>query len=315
MRLGEWMEKEVREQAGVLQKQAPRYLDSIKSQLTEQRPEMIVVAARGSSDHAALYLRYLTEIHLGIPVLLSAPSVLTQHGKKIRLPKSLVIGISQSGKSPDVVSVVREAREQGHATLAITNKGDSDLAKASEAIVELGVGEERSVAATKTYSASIAVAYQLVVVLGGEVPDIEQSLPTEDWVDECFAFAEAEAEALVSAKALLSLGRGYSYASAREAALKLIECALLPCNAYSMADFEHGPRALAAPDSAAIVFGDVPPVLHASGCKIVQTNLGREPGVALREAALLQTLALFAARARGLDPDNPRNLQKVTETL
>lgn len=302
---GAMMEAEIREQPSVLAR--ARYFDLLRA-LDLRRPESVLLIARGSSDHAALYARYLIEIHLEIPAVLAAPSVWTRFGKRPRYQNALAVGISQSGAAPDVAEVLSAMREDGHQTLAVTNTPDSRITQAAEHTLLLSAGPERSIAATKTYTASLLAMHELVRALGGglEVPD----LPESEWIEATLQRAQEGLGPVLRCAPLFALGRGYGFATAQETALKLMECALLPCKAYSTADFEHGPKALAGPGSAAVVFGEA-----ASGEVVVAPEAPvRAELKPLWDIVFGQWLALLAARARGLDPDAARNLSKVTET-
>lgn len=311
---GKIMEREISEQPRILLENAPRYLEELKHALGGQQFDMALLVARGSSDNAALYARYLIEIHLGIPVSLSAPSVITRHKSNLKYPKCLAIGISQSGASPDVSEVLSHLRYQGHMTLAITNTAGSRLGDVAEHCLLLGAGEETSVAATKTYSASLLALYQLVRALGGGLD--EPVLPTATHVVEVHDWATKNLGPFLRCTTNFALARGYRFCSAFETALKLMECALMPCKAFSTADFEHGPKALAIHGTATLVFGEVPDSIRESGtqCVIAPTppNAISAP---IFDALAGQWLALLAARARGLDPDSPQGLSKVTKTL
>jgi glutamine---fructose-6-phosphate transaminase (isomerizing) len=319
------MEQEIREQPDVLRRAAPRYFADLCEALDGREIEMVLLAARGSSDHAALYARYLIEIHLGVPVMLAAPSVLTRYSTRVRYKNCLAIGISQSGAAPDVAEVLADVRDQGHLTLAITNTPGSRLTTVAEHSLLLEAGPEQSVAATKTYTASLLALYAVVRALGGDLPDPTPLLPTDEWMEQARENAEASAGPLLRSNPTFSLGRGYGFSTAQETALKLMECALVACKAYSTADFEHGPKALAGPASAAIVYGEPASGLEQQGCRIIQA-----PTAPLGDGDLLhkhetlrplwdvifgQWLALAAARAHGLNPDDPQHIQKVTETL
>lgn len=304
----------MREQPALLALHAPRYLEQLIP--LKGRPfEMVALVARGSSDHAAMYARYLIEIHLGIPATLVAPSVLTRYGVAIKYPPCLAIGISQSGAAPDVAEVIQAFRDAGHPTLGITNTAGSLLAETAEHCLHLGVGEETSVAATKTYSASLLALYQLVAALGGNLPEL--ALPTEVWFEDCNRAASDAAPLFLRNSRSFALARGYRFASAFETALKLMECALLPCKPFSTADFQHGPRALATAGSAAVVFGEWTPWLADGGCEVCLAPAPPtpEPLQPLWDALFGQWLALHTARARGLNPDEVVGLQKVTRTL
>lgn len=310
------MEREMREQVGLLHENARAYGEKSVSLGLPRDVELVLLAARGSSDNAALYARYLIEIHLGIPVCLAAPSVITHYGSRLKYPRCLAIGISQSGAAPDVSEVLAAMRSQGHATLAITNTEDSRLTHEAEHTLLLEAGVEQSIAATKTYSLSLLALYQVVRALGANLPEPQRQLPTNAWFDECEEAAEASLGPIVRCNPIFALARGYRFSTALETALKLMECALIPAKSFSTADFQHGPRALASYGTAAIVFGETPDRLAETGTTVVTAPEG-EPGPLqpLWDIFYGQWLALLAARARGLDPDRAQNLSKVTQTL
>lgn len=312
------MESEVREQPALLSENSGRYFGELSDLFGGRKFEMVLLAARGSSDNAALYARYLIEIHLGIPVSLAAPSVWTRYGGKVRFPRCLAVGISQSGAAPDVAEVIGALRADGHATLAITNTPGSRLTQAAEHSLTLDVGPENSVAATKTYTASLLALYQLVRALGGDLPEIEGLLPDDGWCEQARIGAESGVGYLVRSQLSFALARGYSFCTALETALKLMECALLPCKPFSAADFQHGPKALAGPGTSAIVYGEPQPWLEKQGCLVVHPPSPPkpipEPLLPLWETLFGQWIALLAARARNLNPDDPRYLDKITET-
>jgi glutamine---fructose-6-phosphate transaminase (isomerizing) len=316
MMLGSWMEKEVREQPELLSDRASEYYEELSRILSGRRFDLVLLAARGSSDNAALFARYLIEIHLKLPVSLAAPSVLTRYGSRVRYPKCLAIGISQSGMAPDVADVLTKLRQDGHLTLAITNTAGSRLTQAAEFSLLLGVGEERSVAATKTYTSSLLALYQAVRAAGADLPDPYSFLPTALDLERAREAAEGAVGHLLRSQVLFALARGYDFATAQETALKLMECALLPCKSYSIADFQHGPKALAGHGSAAVVFGEEVDGLADQGCTVVQApHVDTGPLAPIHNIFFGQWLALLAARARALDPDDPQHIQKVTQTL
>ena len=312
--LGRFMESEIREQAEVLARGSQSYGSVAREALQGQPFEMILLAARGSSDNAALYARYLIEVFLGIPVALAAPSVLTRYNRRVRYPKTLAIGISQSGAAPDVAEVLAALRSDGHATLAITNTEGSRLTQEAEHSILLDAGAERSVAATKTYTSSLLALYEIVRALGADLPS--PAVPGEAWIEETRTAAVNLSGPVVRCSPVFSLSRGFGFATAQESALKLMECALIPCKAYSSADFEHGPKALAGHGSAVVTFDGPKPDLAAQGCVIVEAPQPTcpEPLEPIWDVVFGQWLALTAARARGLDPDNPQHIRKVTQT-
>lgn len=307
------MEREIAEQPRVLSQNSQRYFDELNESMRGKRFEMALLVARGSSDNAALYARYLIEIQLGIPVSLAAPSVITRHKVDIAYPNCLAIGISQSGAAPDVSDVIEHVRRKGHTTLAITNTEGSRLARAAEHVCLMQTGEEKSVAATKTYTASLVALYQLVRALGGKLEP--PTLPEESHVSAAHEWAAKNLGPFVRSQISFALGRGYRFASAFETALKMMECALMPCKAYSTADFEHGPKALAIHGTTTLVFGESPPSLANTGTALVSApSVTEGPCAPFFDAIAGQCLALAAARARGLDPDSPAGLSKVTKT-
>jgi glucosamine--fructose-6-phosphate aminotransferase (isomerizing) len=321
MKPGEWMEREIREQPKVLQSNANRYYEIVKEAFGDQQFDLVLLAARGSSDNAALLGRYLIEIKLGIPVCLAAPSVFTQHGTKPRYPENtLAIGVSQSGAAPDVSEVIEVMNKAGHATLAVTNTEGSRLSKAADATVLLNCGEEKSVAATKTYTASLLTMIQVARALGADVEDPASQLPGDDWTDKAREQAESVLSDVLLSNTMFSLGRGYSFCSAYEGALKMMECALIAAKPYSTADFLHGPRALARHGSVATLYGEASKELaqnlSESGCTTLPVETSATgPVRAIWEIFFGQWLALLAAKGRGLNPDEPQHLKKVTMTV
>ena len=320
MQLGAAMEREISQQPSVLAENSPLYLQDLASFFAERREyDMVLLAARGSSDNAALYARYLIEIHLGIPVSLAAPSVITRYKSNMKYRRCLAIGISQSGAAPDVAEVLGYMKDQGHTTLAITNTAESRLTTVATKTLLLNCGVEESVAATKTYTSTLLALYQLVRALGGSLPS--PTLPDDAWIQTSRDIAQGFSGPLNRCNPVFAIARGYGFSTALETALKLMECALVPCKAYSVADFEHGPKALAGHGSAAISYFGALPGLRDQGCEILEVDrpLARtdelEPIYPIWDIIVGQWLALHVARSRGLDPDTARHLSKVTKTL
>ena len=220
-------------------------VDAVASRARESRVQYGLIAARGSSDHAATYAQYALGAVARLPVALATPSLLTRYGRAPAFGQALVIGISQSGRSPDVVQVVAEGRRQGAVTVALTNDPESPLAEAAQYLVDLCAGPELSIAATKTYSASVLAVAMLAVAMGG--PDAGADLASvpaamrEGLSEE--ESAKAASQAHRSLKNGAVLGRGYNLATALEWALKLKELAYVRAQGYSTADFQHGPAA------------------------------------------------------------------------
>jgi glucosamine--fructose-6-phosphate aminotransferase (isomerizing) len=311
----------------------------VARQIVEWRPRHVIFTARGTSDHAALYAAYLTEIRLGVPAGLASPSAITVYGARPDLRDTLVVGVSQSGGSPDLCEVVRVAREQGAHTLAVTNSAGSPLAGVAELHVDVAAGHERAVAATKSYTAELLALLLLVESIrnGGELPDGERRALQELPAHAARVLGDRTAIDLAAryrfAGRLVTTGRGYAYPTARETALKLMETSYVAGLAFSGADLLHGPLAMTDPDVPviAIVGGgpagasmrEVVGRLAERRADLVVVGPGGTidtPGVDERYAPLLdilplQRLALALALHRGENPDAPRGLKKVTSTL
>jgi glucosamine--fructose-6-phosphate aminotransferase (isomerizing) len=343
---GAGMAEDIAEQPGVyarlLDEQAGT-IAGVAAEIARRAPRFVIYTARGTSDHAALYAAYLTEIRLGIPAGLASPSVVTVYGARPDLRDVLVVGVSQSGGSPDLVEVLRVAREQGACTLAVCNNPDSPLGEAAELVLDVAAGHERAVAATKTYTAELLVLLMLLEgvraghgrlpagerVILGQLPELAQTLiqdPTATELAPRYRFAGR----------LITTGRGYAYPTARETALKLMETSYLAALAFSGADLLHGPLAMADPDVPVLAMVGSGP--GGDSMREVLARLGERradvvsvgpvpaadahiptPAVDERLAPLLdivpmQRLALALARSRGEDPDAPRGLRKVTQT-
>jgi len=310
----------------------------IARDLARRDLRFVLVAARGTSDNAARYAQYALGLTCRLPVALAGPSLVTLYDSPPRLKGALVVGISQSGRSPDVVETIASARREGVPTLAIVNDPESPLAKAAAEVIPLQAGVERSVAATKTYTAQLLAVALLAAGLSGSRKYAEGLGALPDAVADALGTegaARRAAARLATAPRLVVLSRGLNYPTAHELALKLKELALLEAEALSGADFRHGPIALAGARLPAIVvsppgtateedLSDLAdelrrrgsPVLaigpHGRGCLAVP----RLPELLSPIVAIVpgQLLAFHAARERGLDPDAPRGLSKVTET-
>jgi glucosamine--fructose-6-phosphate aminotransferase (isomerizing) len=293
-----------------------------------------VIVARGSSDHAAVYGRYLLELATRRPVALAAPSLVTRYGARTNTAGWLVVGVSLSGETPEIVTVVERLREGGGRTVAITNDPDSPLAHATEVVLGLGAGAERAVPATKTLTATLGAFAVLAEALGGVPFTARELARVPDALAETLAdghSAKALAKDWHTAEGILVTARGWLYAAALESALKIREAALLDAEAYSSADLLHGP--IAAVDAGAPVLaldfpGPTAPDIEAVAKALRERRadvrrasdalpLPRELPEALAPipaAVRGQQLALELALERGLDPDAPRGLSKVTAT-
>lgn len=304
----------------------------------------VLIAARGSSDHAAMYATYAWGTLAHYPVALAAPSLYTLYESPPSLAGALVVGISQSGQSPDIVAVLADAHQQGRPTIAITNDGASPLARAADHVIELHAGPERSVAATKTYTAELTSIALLAAAWSADPARLAEvrQLPValEATLDACAGIAHDAAQ-YRDVEALSVVGRGYNYATAFELALKLKELTYTMAIPYSSADFRHGPIAtvgngapvvlilpsgrtlgdmvelvgeLRRRDAHLLVISDVPGALalaHTPLPVAVTVPEWISPIVAIVPG---QHLALHLALARGIDPDVPRGLAKVTQT-
>jgi len=299
------------------------------ARIRQAGPAGFVIAARGSSDHAALYAKYLFGVRNRTLVTLAAPSLFTHYARPPRLAGHCVIGISQSGESPDVVAVLQEARRQGSLTIAITNDVGSNLARSAELVLGLEAGLELSVPASKTYTASLLI---LALVSNAIDPDgdFEQALQRVPGAIMRTLARQAEVEPLarlMRGPRAVVLGRGFNFATAEEIALKLSETSYVLARAWSVADFEHGPIAIAEKglpvvvvDGGGAVAGDLESVrrrLRDQGCEVLEmTDASGLPEelTPITLAVLGQLLAYQVALARGVDPDRPRAIHKVTRT-
>lgn len=304
-----------------------------------------IIAARGTSDHAAAYAQYAWGAVARYAVALATPSLHTLYQAPPRMDGALVVGVSQSGQSPDIVAVLEEGRRQGRPTLAITNDGASPLAATADHVIELHAGPERSVAATKTYTAQLAVMAMLAAALsaGAEPAEALRRLPEAMAATLAGAAGVgARAERYRYMEQCVVIGRGFNYPTALELALKLKELTYAMADAYSSADFRHGPIATVAQGTPAIlimptgaVFADMLDLageLRSRGAELIVCSDAQEAlalaatplplAGALPEwlsplGAILpgQIFALHLALARGLAPDQPRGLRKVTLTV
>ncbi|MFQ3631401.1 SIS domain-containing protein [Roseiflexus sp.] len=312
--------------------------------LSTRRYQYVVIAARGSSDNAARYAQYLMGAMLGLPVALATPSLHTRYGVHLRFEGALVIGISQSGASPDICTVIEDARSAGAPTIAITNHPESALARAAEFIIPLHAGVERSIAATKTYTTQLAALALLTLSMANDsaglatlatIPDAMEAILSLD------ARMHDIARDMAGATAAVTIGRGYHYATAWEVALKLKELTCVVTEPYSAADFQHGPIALMRDDFPVILvatqgavaedlsiltsrlrnlgahitaISDVPAILDIADRPAPLPVSVEERFAPMTAIIAGQLLAFHLARARGFDPDDPRGLTKVTET-
>jgi glucosamine--fructose-6-phosphate aminotransferase (isomerizing) len=342
---GRIMAREMAEQPDVLRRildeGAPR-IRQVAQEVAVRKPRFVLLTARGTSDNAALYAKYLLEIRLGLPCGLTSMSTTTAYGARPDLTDVLVVTVSQSGGSPDLVASTRAAREAGAITVAVTNNPDSPLAAVSEYHIDIMAGPEKALPATKTYTASLLALYLFVEGLRGGDGAAAKALP--DLAEQLLA-RQDEVRALASryrfAERMVITSRGYGYPTAREAALKLMETSYIPALAYSGADLLHGPLAMvdnvspviavvtAGKGGAAlqpvldrlrgrgadlVVIGPAGQVEQASAGFVLPVEGVPEELQPILEILPLQLLAYEVTIARGQDPDAPRALAKVTET-
>jgi glucosamine--fructose-6-phosphate aminotransferase (isomerizing) len=292
-------------------------------------PRFAVIAARGSSDNVARYAQHVLGRFCGIPVALATPSLHTLYGTPPRLDGALVIGISQSGASPDVTAVIADAAAQGQPTLAITNDPGSPMASAAAHVIELGTGEERSVAATKTYTASLAAVEALASALAGDARRGEELRAAPEAVA---AQLDKPVDVDIDWQRCAVIGRGANYATAFEAALKVKELTGIAAEPYSPPDLMHGPVAVLGPDHGVLAFappGPAAPGVHeavAEARRRGAPTLVAAPGAELDLVPMpewlsplgavipAQRLAAALAERRGIEVDRPFGLSKITRT-
>ncbi|WP_281931062.1 SIS domain-containing protein [Roseibium album] len=302
-------------------------------------PVFLASVARGSSDHAASFLKYASEIYLGLAMASLGPSVSSVYGGNVQLAQALVIPISQSGASPDILSVVESATKQGAVSVGLTNTADSPLARISSSAIDICAGPEKSVAATKTYVNSVLAGLLLLAEIGGdnellkalaEVPDHFENAIGKDW--------DALADPIEKRGSLYVIGRGPGLAVANEAALKFKETCQIHAEAYSSAEVMHGPVSIVEDGYPVLVLGvrDAAEdglaeaadrmatqggVVFATTDKVKRANrLEFEAAGHPLTDAITQIVSFYAfiewfARGRGFNPDVPKHLKKVTQTV
>jgi glucosamine--fructose-6-phosphate aminotransferase (isomerizing) len=330
--------------ASLLAQQRQTVFDIAKA-IRSRNVQYAFLAARGTSDNAGRYANYLWGAHNGIPLALATPSLFTYYQTPPRLNNALVVGVSQSGQSPDIVSVLEEGRKQGSLTLAITNIPDSPLAKAAEFVFDVQAGPEKSVAATKTYTAELMAIAMISAALNDSTERWNELASVSKWAEQTLALDQQIAQMTQRYRYMsqcVVLGRGFNYATAFEWALKLKELTYLIAEPYSSADFQHGPIAM--------VEGGFPVLAVAPNGKVQEsmldmlTRLRKEKDaelviisnnsdvLALAQSPIplppnipewltplvsilpAQLFACHLTGVKGYDPEKPRNLTKVTET-
>ncbi|SPH17819.1 Glutamine--fructose-6-phosphate aminotransferase [isomerizing] [Defluviimonas aquaemixtae] len=336
------MRAEVREIPEAVQRLLDRGGAAIRDAARAARdldPAFMATVARGSSDHACSYLKYAAELTLGLPVASIGPSVASIYRAPLRLGGSLCLSVSQSGRSPDIVELARVARASGALSVAVTNDAGSEVAQAADHVLDIQAGPELSVAATKTFVTSAVAGLALIAEWCGDtdlqnainsLPGYLDNAAQTDW--------SALGTLLASAESLYTLGRGPGFAMSGEAALKFKETCQIHAENYSSAEVLHGPvsivrhgfpvLAFAAADAAEDAVVEVADAIAGKGADVWVTS--DRASVAHRlepvrtDHHLTDSIALIVtfyamvegvARARGIDPDTPRHLRKVTETV
>ena len=340
-------EQEVREQPQVLTRLLERgreRAEDAAAAIRAHQPQFVMIAARGTSDNAARYGQYLFGIENKLAVALSAPSLFTHYGVSPALGHALVVAISQSGQSPDVVAVVSEGRRQGAVTVAITNDAASPLAQAADFVLPLEAGEEKAVAATKTYTAQLMALAMLSAAMQGHLARWQELAAIPERVSQAlgaYPASAVDAAWFRERTRLVVVGRGYNLCTVFEVALKIKETSYVMADPYSTADFFHGPMALLnegvpvlviAPNSRFTDDLDVVVRLareRRSPLVVISDSTTRLPGADVTlplpsdipewlspMVAVVpgQLWAQAVANARGLSSDAPRGLSKVTLT-
>ena len=355
------MLQEIRQQPQVLENTLRHELASanqLRARLARKRPRLIVLVARGTSDNAAQFGRYLLEITTGIPTSLAAPSIFTLYHASVDFKDTLLVAISQSGESTDTNLVLKQARAAGALTVGITNEASSQMAKLCEHLFLVRAGKEKSVAATKTYTGQLLMIYLLAYALGAPIAiDDLRRLP--QWTSQALKLEREIAERAERFRFMdhaVVVGRGLNYSNAFEFALKLMETCYVVAERFSSADLLHGPIAMVEPELPVFLFApsgvtwqsqsslmqrlwqvkaEVTVITDQSNPQAVKAlnrhklsqciclparlaHQGRTPAELYTPIPYIvpaQILAASLAEIKGLDPDRPRSLKKVTLTL
>jgi glucosamine--fructose-6-phosphate aminotransferase (isomerizing) len=340
---GELMRAEIAQTPEVfdrLNAKIPQYQKLI-NELDLSKIQSVILVARGTSDNAALFLKYLIETKIGIPCGLASPSVVTIYKTKLRLNNCLVIAISQSGQSPDIVTYTKTASQAGAITISMTNDSNSPLAQATDLHLYIEAEKELAVAATKSYSAQLLISYIFALTWANQALNLSTLITQTKLQVENIASVENAVSKFEQKFGVTVMGRGFAYANAHEAALKIQETLKVPVASFSSADYLHGPISSLTLDSRVILLapaGFSADSISATVEKIraitknifwigrgVTPNtgevlIGGSSGVneiesAISDAVILQQFAMLLALKNGLDPDAPVGLLKVTQTI
>ncbi len=339
---------EIFEQPAVMQNLLAKQKDKIAEIAAEIRKRdltYVFLAARGTSDNAGRYANYLWGAHNSLPVALATPSLFTYYQTPPRLKNALVVGVSQSGKSPDIVSVITEGKKQGCPTLAITNDPDSPLAQESDFVIDIHAGAEKAVAATKTYTAELMALAMLSVALGDDNKREAELNRVPAWAEQILRLDDhinTIAQRYRYMERCVVLGRGFNYSTAFEWSLKLKELTYVVAEPYSSADFQHGPIAMVESDFPVMavapggkVFDSLMSMLtglrndhnaelliisdQQAALNIAQSSIQLPSGIPEWVTPLItilpaQLFCYHLTQAKGYSTESPRSIRKVTET-
>ena len=330
--------------ASLLDKQKQTVLEIAKA-IQSRNVQYAFLAARGTSDNAGRYANYLWGAHNKLPLALATPSLFTYYQSPPRLRGALVIGVSQSGQSPDIVSVIEEGKKQGCLTLAITNIPDSPLAQAADLVLDVQAGAEKAVAATKTYTTELMAIAMISAALNNSEEHWNELASVSEWAKQTLALDHEIAQMTQRYRYMshcVVLGRGFNYATAFEWALKLKELTYVSAEPYSSADFQHGPIAMV--EGGFPILAVAPSGKVLASMKDMLTRLRREKEaelvvisddvdtLALAQSPIqlppqvpewltplvsilpAQLFACHLTQVKGYDPETPRSITKVTET-
>jgi len=337
------MRSEIAEIPAVFQKLADQ-IPSISKQieaLSLNNIDSVILVARGTSDNAALFLKYLIETKIGIPCGLASPSVVTIYKSKLKFTNCLVIGLSQSGQSPDIVTYTKAAKAGGAKCISLTNDPESPLAKASDLHLYLQAGTEKAVAATKSYSAELLLSYILVSLWANESLNLSNLITATNTAVNNLSHVQSVVEKFEHKSGITTMGRGFAYANAQECALKIQETLKIPVSSFSSADYLHGPISSLTENSRVIFVAPTGVAIDSMQTTVNrireitnhiywigagfksnpgEINIGGATGLTEQESVVadsivLQHFAMALAVKNNLNPDAPIGLLKVTQTI
>ncbi len=348
---GQRMSAEIAEQPAVFQRiidESSPAIREVAARLRDRPPLFVLLAGRGTSDHAALYAKYLIEVRLGIPCGLASPSTVTAYESTMAMRGGLFLAVSQSGESPDLVASLMAAKAGGAITIAVTNSPHSPLATNADHHLDVNAGPELAVAATKTYTAELLTFFLLIESWRTDTPQavvpgstLERLVTAADEVASDTTTSRHLADRLHGIRRLILTARGYSYPTAAEAALKMVETSYISAHAYSGADLLHGPVAMVSQDFPVVAIIPKGPASASMRDVVAKVSLRSKQVIVLSDAVerfdgvrqialpsglaeelhplvdiiLLQKVALELSLLAGQDPDGPRGLLKITQTL